>query len=198
MLCLLLLSVSIDSVSIGSINNPIQTEIDAELSNIRAIQAEIDFELMKARSDYPSDLEKTKTLFVLWVDCSDPKLYATIRKDHPDCIHSFISRSGLAGDVQTGIVVGKRYENNQVEQVRAISVGNLSTLNFKEVILNQSSTSSPAALNKTKGNSRPFSTSPTSVQPVGLTNTRYQPSYRLGSILTPAQYAEQCGSTSPT
>jgi hypothetical protein len=100
------------------------------------IRLAMEFSRMKYRSDYISDLKKANKigqLFILWVDVDDPKLYAKLKAEHPDAIHSFSESTKLQG-VTSGIIIGVRGQT-EVEQVRAISSSNLGELKTKGVIL---------------------------------------------------------------
>lgn len=99
------------------------------------VQLALEFERMKLRSNYTSDLKKTQKegqLFILWVSHEDPKLFKWLKANRPDAIHCFVESSKLH-DVQPGVVVGIR-RNAQVEQAKTLSVSELATLKTGEVI----------------------------------------------------------------
>lgn len=99
------------------------------------IKVSLDFERMKLRSDYLSDLNratKEGQLFILWISHEDLKLYHWLKVNCPEAVHCFVKAQQLQ-DVQPGVIVGIR-RKAQVEQAKALSVFKLNTLKTEEVI----------------------------------------------------------------
>lgn len=99
------------------------------------IKVSLDFERMKLRSDYLSDLNratKEGQLFILWISHEDLKLYHWLKVNCPEAVHCFVKAQQLQ-DVQPGIVVGIR-RKDLVEQAKALNVSKLDSLKTEEVI----------------------------------------------------------------
>lgn len=93
-----------------------------------------EFERMKIRSNYSDDLVSLKEnqVIIVWVSHRDLQLYRYIRAYYPTVTHCFADANSF-DDVRPGVIVGIR-RTNQVEQVKALNLDDLSKLNTKEVI----------------------------------------------------------------
>ena len=99
------------------------------------VQLALEFERMKLRSSYPTDLNKPMKqgqLFILWVSYENPKLFKWLKLNRPDAIHCYIEAKQLQS-VQPGIVVGIR-RATLVEQAKALNESELGSLKTEEVI----------------------------------------------------------------